>query len=116
MYAFLNPQSNEGVAILLARQLYKCRDCSYDWNPLVDLLINEKGLNKNLDRITECNIRLIKRLKRRVEEGRKPEVDHILAIKDGGASIGFENHQILCCLCHKAKTKIGNSGPRKKKV
>ena len=117
--AWANPQSEYGLAHLLARQDYKCaglpdRPCGQDWNLLADSLLGTRGIPKSLDRINVFNIRLIKSLKRQSPKGTKPEVDHIVPIALGGACIGFGNHQILCTQCHKVKTKIQNSGPRKK--
>ena len=118
-FAWANPQSEYGLAHLLARQDYKCaglpdRPCGQDWNPLADSLLGTRGIPKSLDRINVFNIRLIKSLKRQSPQGTKPEVDHIVPIYKGGQSIGFENHQICCSACHKIKSKVDNSGPRVK--
>lgn len=113
-FAWANPQSEEGLAFLLARQDYACAACLLSWKPLADSLLGTRGIPKSLDRINVFNIRLIKSLKRQSPKGTKPEVDHVIPVALGGLAIGFENHQILCYTCHKAKTKIQNSGPRKK--
>ena len=41
---------------------------------------------------------------RKLKDGREPEVDHILPIAGGGSPFGFDNLQLLCYTCHKAKT------------
>jgi len=116
LYAWCDPQKEEGLAVLLARQGYKCLLCEYDWNPLAQSLIEGRGINKKLDRFNEYSLRLMKRLKQESPEGTMPEIDHILAIRHGGQSIGLSNHQAICENCHKAKTKVDNSGKRLKKV
>lgn len=58
--------------------------------------------------------RLMKILKYKTPTENSPEVDHVVPIKKGGQSIGFDNHQALCYRCHKNKSKLDNSGPRKK--
>ena len=116
MYAWISPQKEEGLAMLLMRQDWKCAECLYDYAPLMaQLLANGRVYNKPVDFRLEYNYSLIKRIKQNAEKGRKPEVDHVLAISKGGQSIGLENVRCLCYLCHKAKTKIDNSGPRQKK-
>lgn len=87
IYAWSNPQKNEGRQLLLDRQDYKCNICQYDWKMVSHW-----------------------------PDDRQPEVDHIVPISKGGQALGFDNHQAICKLCHKAKTKIDNSGPRKKKT
>jgi 5-methylcytosine-specific restriction endonuclease McrA len=47
------------------------------------------------------------------QHDRKPEIDHIHPISKGGAALGLDNHQAICYTCHKAKTSVDNSGPRK---
>jgi HNH endonuclease len=63
---------------------------------------------------------LMKVFKRTMPRSRRPEIDHIDAIVLGGVALGFGNHQLLCALCHKAKTKkdiqekfAKNGNPRK---
>jgi 5-methylcytosine-specific restriction endonuclease McrA len=56
----------------------------------------------------------LKRLKEHISSDRKPEVDHIVPVSKGGATLGLDNHQAICYTCHKVKTKVDNSGPRKK--
>ena len=114
LYAWCEPQKESSLAVLLARQGYKCATCGYDWNPLAESLIAAPGINKKLNRFTEYSLRLIKRLKRTVDKDRKPEVDHLIPISKGGQSIGLENVRAICNTCHKAKTKIDNSGKRLK--
>jgi 5-methylcytosine-specific restriction endonuclease McrA len=115
-YAWANPQSEYGLAHLLARQGFKCVSCNYDWNPLAQSLLGTRGIPKGLDKLTQFNIRLIKALKRNSPIGTKPEVDHIHPIARGGNALGHDNHQGICTQCHKAKSKVDNSGPRSKCV
>lgn len=113
-FAWANPQSEYGLAFLLARQGYKC-PCGHDWNPLADSLLGTRGIPKKLDRLTEFNIRLVKGVKRHTPKEHRPEVDHITPISKGGSPLDVDNLQILCYTTHKAKSKIDNSGPRKKR-
>lgn len=46
----------------------------------------------------------IRRLHRKLKDHREPEVDHLVPIGAGGSALGFENLQLLCFKCHKAKT------------
>lgn len=115
-FAWANPQSEEGLAFLLARQDYRCSACALDWNPLADSLLGTRGIGKSLDRLTTFSVRLLKSLKRQSPKGTKPEVDHIIPIAKGGQALGFDNHSAKCSTCHLAKTKLDNSGPRVKKV
>lgn len=46
----------------------------------------------------------IRKHHRKSKDRREPEVDHIVPIGAGGSALGFENLQLLCYQCHKAKT------------
>ena len=46
----------------------------------------------------------IRRHHRKIKDQREPEVDHRNPIAAGGSALGFENLQLLCFKCHKAKT------------
>lgn len=113
-YTWANPQSEEGLQVLLARQDFRCAQCQYDWQPLTKSLLGTRGIPKALNTHATFNVRLMKALKRYSPKGTKPEVDHIIPIHKGGLSIGFDNHQTICYNCHKTKSKLDNSGPRKK--
>lgn len=107
-FAWANPQKEQGLYILLSRQNWKCNTCQYDYLPLMEVIM--KRFSSTIDKLPWYHL---KYLKSRTPEQYKPEVDHILAIRHGGQSIGLENCQILCAQCHKAKTKMDNSGLRK---
>lgn len=75
----------------------------------------------DLDYKTKFNWYVVKRLKSVLASNKethplRPEVDHIIPIHKGGISLGLENHQAICYTCHKAKSKVDNSGPRKNKI
>jgi hypothetical protein len=118
--SWANPQKEGGLHILLVRQDFKCATCTFDYMPFV--LDTLKYLNKNHCTVSPDSIRdkiserLAKILKYKVPTEKGLEVDHILPISKGGQGIGFENHQILCRSCHLSKSKVDNSGPRKKKI
>jgi HNH endonuclease len=117
-WAWANPQKEGGLHILLARQDFKCDICQFDYMPYVQDAIRYMNQNrKTIDPETireKINERLMKILKYKAPSDRLPEVDHIVPIYKGGQSLGLDKVRCLCYLCHKAKTKVDNSGPRKK--
>lgn len=110
--AWAYPQAEDALNILLQRQNFKCNICDYDYLPLLESIAAEKG-TMDLEFRTKTSWYVMRRLKFRITSDRKPEVDHITPISKGGQSIGLDNHQAICYTCHKAKTKVDNSGPRK---
>lgn len=97
--AWAYPQSEFGLWVLLTRQDHKCAACQYQYDK------QESSYRDHIYRHYAV-------LKSKCPEDRKPEVDHIIPISKGGESLGFNNHQVLCYTCHKAKTKIDNSKPK----
>lgn len=115
--AWAYPQKEYGLGCLLMRQDWKCNVCQYDYVPLVEqLLVNGRIYDKPKDYKTMFSWTLVRRIKQKSPQERKPEVDHIIPVSKGGITLGISNHQALCFSCHKAKTKIDNSGSRKSKV
>lgn len=113
------PQKEEALAFLLHRQGYKCNLCPYDYKPLVATVVNS---HRSQYSSTEFNFETdllswsdAKRLKNLCPKGRNIDIDHIVAIYNGGTSLGIDNHQAICKTCHIEKTKKDLSGPRKKK-
>jgi hypothetical protein len=103
--AWAYPQKEHGLYVLMVFQQWQCNICHYDWLPLAKKIHEEfyKGytvpdMNQQIDWM------LVKRLKRKVERMRAPEVDHIVPIFKGGFSIGLGNHQSICYICHRKKT------------
>lgn len=117
--AWANPQKEEGLFYLLVKQDFKCNVCQYDWAPLAQKIKNDTnryiGTTADVPFKDKCDWSMMKRIKSKSPEGTQPEVDHIVAISKGGTALGLDNHQALCYKCHKAKTKVDNSGPKKKK-
>lgn len=115
--AWAYPQKEDSLRFLLLRQEWKCLGCGYDYIPLItEILAREKRMRGNsFTALDELPWYYFKRLKSRSSKDRKPEIDHVVAISKGGASLGLDNHQCLCYTCHKIKTSKDNSGPRKKK-
>ncbi len=117
--AWANPQSEHGLHILLVKQNFKCLHCNFDYLPYVEKALSY--LNRNHPTVDKAKIRnqisalLMKVMKRNIPRDKAPEVDHIIPISKGGQAIGLDNVGILCYSCHKMKTKVDNSGPRKKK-
>lgn len=111
------PQKEENIFFLFNRQDWKCNVCQYDYISLIEqLLVNGRVYNKPGDFRQVFSYYLIRRIKSKGLKERKPEVDHIVPISKGGTSLGNENHQVICFTCHKAKSKLDNSGPRKTKL
>ena len=83
-----------------------------DWKPYIDKVSHDFQGSLSSDQI----FYFMNRFKLKVPAKENPEVDHIVPIYKGGQSLGLDNHQCICYTCHKAKSKIDNSGPRKKRV
>jgi 5-methylcytosine-specific restriction endonuclease McrA len=113
--AHFYPQKEEALNFLLIRQNFQCANCQYDWKPLVlQLLQNGRVYDKPNDYLTQLSYWLIRRIKSKSPENRKPEVDHVIPLFKGGQALGLSNHWCLCYSCHKAKTKVDLSGKRSK--
>lgn len=96
--AWAYPQKENALWFLLLKQEWKCKICNHQY-PV------QSG---------SSHWHLMVKLKSNSPKERRPEVDHIIPISKGGISIGLDNHQVICYTCHKVKTKVDNSGPRKK--
>jgi 5-methylcytosine-specific restriction endonuclease McrA len=122
-FTWANPQKSYGLGVLLIRQDWKCKVCSFDYGTIVESFYSQKkapyGTAKSKDTWrTELNYWVVEALKRVLydtDRKHSPEVDHIIPISKGGQSLGLDNHDCKCYTCHKAKTKIDNSGKRIKK-
>jgi len=119
--AWAYPQKENGLKFLLVRQDWKCAECKFDYAiAMKDILDREANrYPATADMLWfKDHSRLpwyyMKRLKDKLPKDRKPEVDHIVPIYKGGASLGLENHQAICYTCHKTKTKSDLSGKRSK--
>jgi HNH endonuclease len=122
--AWARPQSGLGLYILATKQNFACATCAFSYSDYLDQA-KQKVCNyaryRNLDEYDPRKIDyLMKVFKRTMPRSRRPEIDHIDAIVLGGVALGFGNHQLLCALCHKAKTKkdiqekfAKNGNPRK---
>ena len=97
---FARPQSLESRKFLLEKQDYKCACCGFDYKEhMKNVMASYKIHYKKIQ------LWMIKMLYLSCGEDRVPEVDHILAITNGGNGIGLENLRILCNNCHKEKTR-----------
>lgn len=114
--AWAYPQKEENLAALLIKQDYKCNECKFDYVPYMDQIAQADGRAHSTainDWRTEYIWYYYKRLKHNVPKEHRPEVDHIVPIYKGGASLGIDNHQCICYSCHKTKTGKDLSGKRK---
>lgn len=113
--AWAYPQKEDALRFLLLRQDWKCAVCQHDYKPTIEAITAKD--RRMVPAMTLDNIPwyYLKRLKEHVPKQVRPEIDHIIPISRGGASLGIDNHQAICYGCHKAKSKIDNSGPRRKK-
>lgn len=113
--AWAYPQKEQSLFFLLHRQEWKCAECQYDWKKFVEQNIVGKfyGTRTNVD-LETFNWWVVKRLKAIIDIKLRPEVDHTIPISKGGVCLGLEGKSCLCYTCHKAKTKIDNSGKRKR--
>lgn len=118
------PQSSYGLHVLLVRQDFKCNTCKYDYMPWIEESM--KHINKYRPVISQFSSRnhisslLMRVFKNKIPDNIAPEVDHIIPLCLGGTALGLDNHQVLCAMCHKGKTKIdirakfaANGNPRK---
>lgn len=113
--AWAFPQKEHSLKYLLIKQSYKCLGCQYDYRPMLDLYIEKDKKRYGVSyEVNELPWHYFKCLKSNVPSERKPEVDHIIPISKGGHSLDRDNLQLICYKCHKVKTKIDNSGSRRK--
>lgn len=117
IWAWAQPQKENGLHVLLVRQSWKCNSCHLDWEPILQkVLAYFHRRNYHVPNFgKDSSVRFMKIFKNNCPKEQSPEVDHIIPISKGGQSLGFSNHQAICFACHKTKTKVDNSGPRKKK-
>lgn len=117
-FAWANPQKEAGLQLLLSRQNWKCALCQYDYRPALESALRSiNRYHRTIDPTTvdtKFSFHLMRFFKWSVPKAHRPEVDHIQPIYKGGQPLGFDNHQAICYPCHKGKTKVDNSGPRKK--
>lgn len=115
--AWAYPQKEDALRYLLLRQEWKCFICKFDYKPhLDDIVVRDKRmLGPDFWDLEKLPWYYFKRLKERLPKENRPEVDHVVPIYKGGAALGLDNHQAICYSCHKAKSKVDNSGPRKVK-
>lgn len=114
--AWAYPQKEDALRFLLLRQSWKCLLCQYDYLPAIEAIVaRDRSMLGAGFELAKLPWYYLKRLKDKVPKEHRPEVDHIIPIYKGGASLGLDNHQAICYTCHKAKSKVDNSGPRKKR-
>jgi len=115
--AWAYPQKENALRFLLIRQEWKCAGCQFDYLPIMKTILQrEKKDYPSTPDIDPGKLPwyYFKRLKGRCPDDRRIEIDHVIAIRHGGDSLGISNHRALCYTCHKAKTKIDNSVKRNK--
>jgi len=113
--AWAYPQKEDALGFLLERQNWKCAGCQYDYKPVLQAVIDRDvhfTHGKGYASFGDLPWHYFKRLKNRVPKEYRPEVDHIIPIYKGGASLGLDNHQAICYSCHKTKTAQDLSGKR----
>ena len=105
MYVFTYPQTFPATRILMERQNFKCATCSYDYMPFVETAIDiiTTTLESAFD-WDEHSYSVLERVKKTVPEERKPEVDHVIQVSEGGDTFGLNNVEILCHNCHLYKS------------
>lgn len=116
IFTWAQPQKGNGLHALLVRQEWKCNICKFDYSDILEK-VNSYFKRKNYlipNFGGDSSERFMKVFKSYCSPEEKPEVDHIVPIYKGGQSLGLDNHQAICYTDHKAKTRIDNSGKRKK--
>jgi hypothetical protein len=115
--AWAHPQKEAGLFTLLVRQDWKCNICAHDYKPFIEERVVDRHYGtKSKNDLIQYNFYIVKSLKNLIEDSLLPEVDHVVPISKGGIALGLSNHQAICKTCHKVKSKVDNSGPRKKKI
>jgi|ERR1700687_366177 len=112
--AWAYPQKENALLFLMLRQDWKCANCQYDYKTTINQIMDRERQRYPTSSPTIFWYHL-KRLKAITSKEKCPEVDHVIPVYKGGITLGIDNHQILCFSCHKAKSKVDNSGPRKKR-
>jgi len=121
--AYFAPCRNHGLRVLLYKHAFKCAGCGFDYKPFFVQAYNKvKNMwyFRNPKMLSYRIENLMKAFRRLIPKNVRIEVDHVIPICLGGQGLGFDNVQILCAKCHKAKTKIDiknrtikNGNPRK---
>jgi len=116
--AWAYPQKEDALRYLLLRQDFKCIHCQFDYRPFLEAIIDrdKRVLGSQLWDIDKLPWHYFKRLKDKVPQENKPEIDHIIPIYKGGQSLGLDNTCCICYRCHKVKTSKDLSGKRIKNV
>jgi len=116
IFAWAQPQKENGLHALMVRQDWQCNACHFDYKPIRDKvhLIYYSGRVRIPNFGADDSQRYMKRFKRECPRAHRPEVDHVVPIYKGGQSLGLANHQAICYSCHKTKTKVDLSGKRNK--
>lgn len=105
MYVFAYPQTFPATRILMERQNFKCAVCSYDYVPFIEKAIDK--LTEDIDVAFDWDehaYSVLEKVNKGVPEERKPEVDHIIQVSEGGDTFGLNNVEIKCKSCHQTKT------------
>jgi hypothetical protein len=111
--AWARPQSPHGFYELMKRQDYSCIGCGISYDEYMDKAVSPNSKFYKIE-LHSMDIDLVmRRFKRLIPVEIRPEVDHIIPVGLGGTVLGLDNHQILCAICHKNKTKIDISEVRK---
>jgi len=120
-HTYCYPQSPGSKAfILIERQEFCCKFCGLSYEDQID-----KFIPRQVQRNKEYNIRSEKyewqvKISEKVTYfqigsliGSLMDLDHIKPIHWGGDGIGLKNVQVICCNCHKIKTKRDIQGGKK---
>ena len=102
---FSNPQSKFALVFFLERQEFKCTLCGYDYLPIVEEILKKSVERYKYYTYETCRYSIGYQLGIKCKGETKPEIDHEIAICNGGASIGIGNHRVICNKCHTIKTK-----------
>lgn len=106
MYVFAYPQTFPATRILMERQNFKCAICSYDYMVYIEKA-SEDFEKFFKDETLDWDIHshwILDRVNKEVPKERKPEVDHIIQVSEGGETFGLNNVEIKCRSCHVSKT------------
>lgn len=126
---FCAPQTDSGLAFLLATRGLSCPSCDYSWEEtfnekrekrIVHLSRSIASPSPYLSKSYYQELRnevafllsggisfgLVKSAKWDFPKGKTIEIDHIIPVALGGTTLGFENLQAICSDCHSRKTRL----------
>lgn len=106
--AWAKPNGAHGLKVLLYKNNFKCAVCGFSYRLYFDqayLKVKNRPYFRRPRMRSQRIEYLIRAFRKLVPRDDRPEIDHVISVALGGQTLGFENLQLLCCKCHKVKSK-----------